>query len=167
MELLIVMVILGLLIALATGNFASSIKKGRDSRRKGDLKHIATALESYYSDKGKYPTGNSNGEIVGCRVNDAQVCPWGSDMTDKNGTLYMVLLPKDPTSSRQYYYSSVTGASYQLYARLENTLDADVPQSGSTSQAYSSTNCSGSILCNYGVSSTNTTPVAGRTLVDQ
>lgn len=157
MELLIVMVLLGILIAVVSGNFATSAKKGRDSRRKADLKNIATALEAYYSDKGLYPTSTVNGEIVGCGTNDSQVCAWGGEFKDKNGTLYMVLIPQDPASNLRYYYVSATGGSYQLYAKLENTLDQGV---GVNQEGYVGTNCgmSSSVSCTYGIASSNTTP---------
>lgn len=153
MELLIVMVILSILVAIATGTYTTSSKRGRDNRRKNDLRNIATALESYYSDKGTYPTNNANGEMVGCGTVDGQVCSWGGQFKDQNNTLYMVLIPSDPISSQKYYYVS-TGTSYILYARLENTKDAG---NGVKQEGYASTNCSNgvAVLCTYGLASTN------------
>lgn len=154
MELLIVMVILSILVAIATGTYATSTKRGRDNRRKNDLRHVATALESYYNDKGAYPTNNSNGEMVGCGTGDNQVCPWGGEFKDQNSTLYMILIPSEPKSGQRYYYTS-TETSYKLYARLENTKDAGI---GVKQEGYPSTNCStsGIVLCTYGVASTDT-----------
>lgn len=153
-ELMVVMVILSILAVIVTGTFASSSRRGRDTRRKNDLRAISGALEAYYNDKGKYPTGVS-GVMYGC--GDAQVCTFGSSVfKDSNNTLYMTLLPTDP-SIYTYYYVSASGASYQLYAKIENTLDmgTGVKQSG-----YSGTNCgnSGTVMCTYGISSSNTTP---------
>jgi type II secretion system protein G len=154
-ELLVVMVLLSILVAVATGGYASSSRRGRDNRRKNDLRNIATALEAYYSDKGVYPTSNSNGQIVGCEDLDLQVCEWGGEFVDQHGTLYMVLMPKDPGNTRYFYVSGTT--NYKLYAKLENTLDEGngVAQSG-----YSGTNCanSGTVECTYGISSSNTSP---------
>ena len=41
-ELLIVIMILGVLAALITGNFFTSLKKGRDAKRKADLRASST-----------------------------------------------------------------------------------------------------------------------------
>ena len=158
MELLIVMVILSILVAIATGTFATSSKRGRDNKRKSDLRNVATALEAYYADKGAYPTG-VGGVMMGCGVGDTSECAWGDSTNgfkDQYGTLYMVLIPSDPIDTQTYYYVS-GGTSYQLYAKLENIRDAGdgVNQSG-----YTGTNCSenGIVLCTYGIASSNTTP---------
>lgn len=154
-ELLVVMAILSILAVIVTGTFTSSMRRGRDSRRKDDLRSISSALETYFNDKGAYPTG-VNGVMTGCDALDAQPCNWGGQFKDNKGTLYMVLIPKDPLETQKYYYVS-GGASYKLYAKLENTLD----QGDGVSQAgYSGTSCNfgSTILCTYGIASTNTTP---------
>lgn len=161
MELMIVMVILAILVTVAVGNYASSSRRGRDSRRKNDLQNLATALEAYYNDKGEYPSG-VNGSMVGCGALDAQPCPWGGEFEDQYGTLYMVLIPSDPSSTQTYYYAS-NGLSYMLYAKLENTRDAGngVDQDGFTDKFTSGpTDCSteSSVLCTYGIASANSTP---------
>lgn len=158
-ELLIVMVILSILAVIVTGTFASSSRRGRDSRRKDDLRAVASALEAYYSDKGHYPTGNASGQMVGCcgvrGCGDVQVCAWGGQFQDTNLTLYMVMIPQDPVSFKYFYVSN--GTSYQLYAKLENTLDEG---NGVKQTGYAGTNCglNGTVLCTYGVASSNTTP---------
>jgi len=55
-ELLVVIIVLGVLAALISGNFFTSLKKGRDAKRKADLEQIQRALEMYYEDKKAYPT---------------------------------------------------------------------------------------------------------------
>ncbi len=159
-ELLIVMVILSILAVIVTGTFASSTRRGRDTRRKNDLRAVASALEGYYNDKGYYPT-SVNGVMHGCSTNDSLDCSWGGKFDDKNGTLYMVLIPKDPIETQKYYYAvaSYRGGlpdSYRLYAHLENTLDAG---DGVLQNGYAGTNCgaSGTLLCTYAISSSNTT----------
>ena len=158
MELLIVMVILSILVAIATGTYATSSKRGRDNRRKNDLRSVATALEAYFSDKGRYPTG-VNGVMMGCGAGDTGACGWGDSggFTDQYGTLYMVLVPSDPIDSQTYYYVSTTGANYKLYAKLENAYDAG---DGVDQNGYANTDCStdSNIECNYGIASANTTP---------
>lgn len=165
-ELIVVMAILAILIVLGIGSFSSSQQKGRDSRRKADLRSIATALELFFNDKRQYPNASPTGQISGCYPDDQTACPWGNIFQDKNNTVYMALLPIDPFSTSTYFYTVGGGnMSYQLYGRLENQQDPSVPQSGGVPQAYSGLFC-GARLCNYGVSSTNTTPGTGQTLVN-
>lgn len=159
-ELLIVMVLLSILVAIATGSYASSSKRGRDNRRKNDLRNLSTALEAYFNDKGRYPASNANGEMVGCCATngcgDTQVCSWGGQFKDTNGTLYMVLIPSDPSSGQKYYYVGGT-TIYKLYTHLENTRDEGT---GVNQTGYTGTNCinGGNALCTYGIASSNTTP---------
>jgi len=154
-ELLVVMAILSVLTVIVTGTFTSSMRRGRDSRRKDDLRSVSNALETYYNDKGVYPTG-VGGVMVGCGALDAEYCSWGGEFEDQYGTLYMVLIPEDPLETQRYYYVS-GGTNYKLYAKMENTLDEG---NGVDQAGYSGTNCgvSGTVLCTYGLSSTDTTP---------
>ncbi len=157
---MVVMVIMGILVAIGTGSYVSATRRGRDNHRKDDLHSIATALESYFSDKGHYPSNNGSGQMVGCCANtgcgDTEVCNWGGKMQDTNGTIYMVLVPDEPISSQKYYYVGA-GNTYKLYARLENTQDEG---KGVKLDGYSATSCggTGAGLCTYGISSLNTTP---------
>lgn len=169
MELLIVIVLLGFLIAIATGSFRSSQIKARDARRKSDLRQITLALETYFNDKGRYPADSANGEIMGCGAGDAQLCPWNGQFSDSQATIYMVTLPKDPKQGMRYFYDVSGTASYQLYARLENTEDYDAVKSGGNPGKYSNVFCDDSLLimCNYGTASTNTSPDTGRTIVPE
>ncbi len=161
-EILIVIVIVGILATIGFGSFQSSQLKSRDASRKSDLKQIGSALETYYNDHGQYPT-DSGGAINGC--NGAQPCTWGEPFVDDKGTVYMIKLPFDPQESRNYYYSSSDGSSYQIYAGLENDLDRDIPEVGGEPAEYDSVLCGAEKVCNYGIASPNTTPEQGRTLV--
>ena len=168
MELLVVMVLLGILVTLGLSSFRGSQAKSRDSRRKSELRQMALALETYFNDKGKYPNDDGTGRIMGCAPDDVSLCDWNTEFKDKNGTIYMVTLPADP-GGLSYYYDvlGATNGSYQLYARLENTLDSDVTKDvNGNPQAYTGLSC-GAKLCNYGIASTNTTAGAGRTLVSE
>ncbi len=161
-ELMIVMIILGILAAITFTSFQNSQKKGRDGRRKNDLRQVSLALEAYYNDYGKYPSGDtSTGKIKGCGDPSAPVvCDWGSILkfTLPSGTnypTYMVKLPKEPKGDWKYYYKSSGSNSYQLYARLENTDD---PEYVSAGFGTTPPECSSGLLCTYGISSSNTTP---------
>lgn len=157
MEILVVIALLGILITVGLGSFKSSQQKSRDTRRKSDLRAISIALEAYYSDKGQYPNDALDGKIMGCGTNDQSECPWEGEFSDKNGTIYMVKLPGDPSGGRNYFYDvGPQNKSYQLYARLENKLDIDLQKDPSNNPyVYSGTTCGTSLACNYGVASAN------------
>jgi len=139
LELLIAIVILGVLAALISGNFITSLKKGRDAKRKADLSNIQKALEMYYEDKKSYPDS-----II-----------FGSSLSDPDsGKIYIQIIPKDPISTNTYVYQS-NNTSYQLYSCIENNLDQGP---GVKQDGYTGTNCGGCGLCKYGVSSSNTSP---------
>jgi len=161
-ELLVVMVIMGILASIGLGSFQSSQVKARDVKRKSELNQITKALEVYYNDHHTYPLGSGDGRIMGCA--NATVCTWGESWQDENDTLYMITLPTDPKGTNQYQYFSTDGRSYQIYTRLENTLDVDISKDGDNNpQVFLGMDC-GAAECNYGVSSTNTSPAEGRTL---
>ena len=159
MELLLVIALLGLLIIAGLGSFVSSLQKGRDTKRKNDLRQIAVALETYYNDFGHYPLSDSNGDIMGCGAAGVLSCTWGSDWNNTvTGTIYMTALPTDPTPSQTYFYvSDFKGTYFQLYARLENTHDSGTGIN--QSPGFVGTVCIGTkTVCTYGIASPNATP---------
>jgi type II secretion system protein G len=146
-ELMIIIVIMGVLAALISGNFITSLKKGRDARRKADLEEIQRALEMYYEDNRAYPL--TAGLVFGnALTNQAE-----------NKT-YMVKVPKDP-SGRSYQYISADGTSYKLFACLENNLQI-LPYVSSGHTFTCSSTCKdqadATVTCVWGVSSSNTAP---------
>jgi general secretion pathway protein G len=167
-ELLVVISIIGILANIGLNTFTSAQKKSRDTKRKAHLKQLKDSLESYYNDKEEYPNHDSDGNILGCGVDAEELCVWGetpfSNTTTNN--VYMIQMPADPSLGFHYYYQSITvygkRAKFQLYARLENTKDIDIPKDGDNPQNYG-ISC-GTFNCNYGISSTNTSPSEGRTL---
>jgi type II secretion system protein G len=148
-ELMIVISILGVLAALISGNFITSLKKGRDARRKADLEQIQRALEMFYEDKKSYPssftiTSSSNYSL--CESGFVSSC-------QPSEKIYMQKVPSDPVRGNNYVYNS-NGQSYQIYSCLENRLDQGpgVKQSGYT------ISCGSCGSCKYGISSANSTP---------
>jgi len=146
-ELLVVIIILGFLSALITGNFFTSLKKGRDAKRKADLEQITRALEMYYEDKKAYPDSLT----------------FGSSLPDPDSTkVYMQKLPDDPTSGKTYEYN-LTSGSYRLYACLENSQQIlpydSLTQGPSMTCSVSCKNKSeSSISCIWAVSSSDISP---------
>ncbi len=49
LELLVVISIIGILIAMGTVAFSTAQKRGRDSKRRGDVKAMQAAFEQYYA----------------------------------------------------------------------------------------------------------------------
>jgi len=60
-ELLIVVAIIAILAAIAIPNFLESQVRSKVSRAKADMRSIATALESYFTDANHYPNHSENG----------------------------------------------------------------------------------------------------------
>ena len=151
-ELLIVIIILGVLAALITGNFFTSLKKGRDTKRKADLEQITRALELYYEDKKAYPT--TSDLTFGGKLCETSSCPG----TDK---VYMQKIPNDPISGKSYEYLSADGTNYKLFACLENNLQKlTYISSGSTLSCGNCRNSddSADVNCIWGISSSNIEP---------
>lgn len=145
MELLIAIAILGIMATVSMGGYFSSLKKGRDAKRKAALEQVQRALEMYYNDHGRYPEADE--------IN----LKWGEQFTDGT-TIYMQKLPKDPKSDYTYQYITdvspeTPGSYFKLYACLENDQDPQIitPSEGGT-------DCGCPSGCNYGISSPNTEP---------
>lgn len=157
-ELLVVMAILGILITVIAGGFRSAQARGRDAQRKSDLKQIAQSMELFFSDYGRYPD-DLGGRVLGCPylAGGGSPCTWGENEFTDQKTIYFKILPKDPTSSQDYYYRIVPGSNsqkYQLFARLENTQDEDC-LGGNCSTPPVVYSC-GAKTCNFAVTSANT-----------
>jgi len=150
---MIVIVILGMLAALISGNFFTSLEKGRDARRKGDLEQVKRALEMYYEDKREYPLASEFSALT--------------PLKDPDSTkIYMQKIPADPKSGASYGYEvDVDRAYFRLYACLENDLQilpytaADLEKTidfGCITQCKDQTDADAD--CIWATSSTNTNP---------
>ena len=162
-ELLVVMAILGVLVTLVAGGFRTAQMRGRDSKRKSDLREIANALEVFYSDHGEYPNANG-GQVQACQYDLAMGsgdCAWGiSEFTD-GATIYFKTLPADPVSTHSYLYrvqeipDNANNQKYQLFAKLENPEDQNC-LGGDCANSPVAHSC-GAFTCNFAVTSSNTT----------
>jgi len=141
LELIIVMAIMAIIASVLYSNFAGSLAKGRDSRRKQDLEGAAKALELFYGDFRSYPNPTLN------------ILPtWGAPFANPTNTavIYMQQMPVDPAyPDKTYCYISENGSNYKLYANLENLNDPKV---------FTTPVQCGTVYYNYGISSQNTTP---------
>lgn len=123
-ELLVVIVIIGILVALALPQLFAAQARGRDTERKNDLKNIKTQLETFFNDKGYYPTASTSGsEATPTPVTDVNITSVIADplkgelsLTDDD-----LVGPRDDP----YDYTS-DGNTYTITATLENKSDASI-----------------------------------------
>jgi len=139
-ELLVVISIIAILIAAVSASFTNAQAKGRDGKRKSDLKSVQQALEVYLQTNGKYPD-STIGKIT-CNTEDETGIPidsstkeWGQSFScnSTSGPItYAQQLPKDPAyqadANKGYYYYKIPSSnfSYVLSSALENTNDPDL-----------------------------------------
>lgn len=143
-ELLVVMAIIAVLTTISVVNFRNIQIKARDGQRKSDLGQLQRALELYLNDYGSYPLA-SDGQVNSFSWKTPDTA--GAEFTDGK-TVYMKELVGDPKADPNYCYISA-GASYQIYAKLENENDPE------KSGPYT---CAGVGTYNFGVTSSNTKP---------
>jgi general secretion pathway protein G len=141
-ELLVVIAIIGLLSTLAVVALNSARQRSRDAKRVADIRQIQTALELGFSEVGAYPVvASSAKETLGgtdaiklCATSaTAQAFLDSGGACGGSGTVYMGLVPKNPTPSGQNYeyWSNAGGSNYVIQFSLE----------GVTGQLGSGVNC--------------------------
>ena len=102
-EILVVMVILGVLGAIAVPKFFGQIDKAYVTKIQQDIKTIGGALDIYRLNKGDYPTGDEGlGVLVGDYISKLPVDPWGVAYIYLNpgshGEIDIYTLGKDKTN---------------------------------------------------------------------
>lgn len=120
LEILVVISIIGILVALGTAAFSTTQKKGRDARRKSDIKALQNGFEQFHAKTNAYP-------ISAVEANDSTIFPAG--------------LPEDPKNSGENVYTLNFGAdAFCVCALLE----------GSTGNASELPDAGDETTCNYG-----------------
>lgn len=119
MELLIVIAIIGILVSVSVVSYSSAQKKGRDSRRHGDLKTLQNAWEQFYADNNaNYPSSCAFSLIPTPGVMSGTYLPAGFPSDPKSGAV--------PTP-----YPGVCSASaYCFCASLEGETNSNADCSG-------------------------------------
>ncbi len=106
-ELLVVIVIIGILVALTLPNLFAAQARGRDTDRKNELKNLQQMLESHFNDNDEYPAA----------LADLDPAPSAEETTG-------------PRSDAYTYAAAADQQSYTLTADLENDDDKDADASG-------------------------------------
>lgn len=105
LELLVTISIIGILVGVGSVSFANAQKKGRDSRRRGDMVAIQKSLEEYYALASEYPDSVTS----------------GTSITYLTTNTLMNMVPDDPKPGYAYVYAvSEDNSSYCLCATVEN-----------------------------------------------
>lgn len=138
-EIIIVIVVIGILATVGIVSYGGMQARARDTERKADIDSMATALETYYEQSGRYPdhttmAGLTGGSFLsqrgdGLRLPPAALTAPGDTAIDSNYYSY-TLAPV--TSSSKYGYRAflTTGNTqctvstdvctrYELYYMLE------------------------------------------------
>lgn len=98
-ELMVVVIILGILAAVAIPRFTGRTEQAKKNAAYADLKAISSALELYYFDEDAYPEDNGSGELPDVLVGEG----------------YLQSIPKDPWEN-EYKYSRTAEDAYDLYS---------------------------------------------------
>lgn len=106
-ELLIVMIILGLLAALAGPQLFSKIGGAKSKSAKTQISLLGTALDAYRLDTGKYPTSDQGLEAL--RENPNDIFGW-------DGPYMAKPIPVDPWGNEYLYVSPGENGDYDLYS---------------------------------------------------
>ncbi len=127
-ELLVVISIIAILISSAVVSSTVAQTKGRDGKRKADLKGIQQALEQYYQTNGHYPATSGGQILCNTATDTTTIATWGGTFIC-GGITYMKPVPKDPafdpSTNKDYYYDSTGADTYKLSATVENKNDQE------------------------------------------
>lgn len=132
-ELLVVISILGVLATIGITSLTGSMSRGRDTRRKEELRQLKSALRLYYADYTKYPADVGGTSILGCGAGGTSACPCSANAAFAAGgggcsTLYQKQFSQE-FGTREFYYQISSGDDFLLKANLENTSDPELSRS--------------------------------------
>lgn len=123
-ELLVVISIIGVLAGILLPNLLGIRERARDSRVKGDLHQLKSALRLFYNDFQEYPANNASNQILGCGPYTSPVdtaCTSDLATSGASGLTYMKELP-----SNMLYTQTDSGDSFNAYVILENASDSEI-----------------------------------------
>lgn len=121
-ELLVVITIMAVLAGGVLYSTENAREKGKDARRKSDLKAVSTALVSYHVDHGNYPPSDANNHVLDYS-SDENLPNWIPDIEP-----YIKKLPKDPLQATINRFQTIG----KLFKSEPKKVDAEVAASQST-----------------------------------
>jgi prepilin-type N-terminal cleavage/methylation domain-containing protein len=142
-ELLTVMAIIVILVSISLIGLTGAKESARDAQRKSALEAIKSGIELYRSDCNNYPisTGGDFYTTFGSSLTGTDGgC--SSSTSTSNNNVYISDNPRDPISTRNYYYYSPTGTTYIICAGLETGTTADTVCTGINANCGACVNCS-------------------------
>ena len=107
-ELLVVVIIIGILAAIAIPVFLRQREKGWDAAAKADLKNMATAEETYLTDNDVYTANVADLESAGFKKSTGDVTAWTAKTIGAT-TSAGYCLSATSRSTKVFYYSSDSG----------------------------------------------------------
>lgn len=121
-ELLIVIVVIAILAAISIVAYNGVQQRARDSQRVQDMQTITKALELYYIDNGRFPTGGGSTNINTwwTTSSDASWQNLASALVPK----YISALPKDPNQSTDDAMSGDFSYDYYGFNSVANVCGA-------------------------------------------
>jgi general secretion pathway protein G len=115
-ELMIVLFILGLLAALVAPRLMGRVGKAKQKTAQAQIQLIATALDLFHLDVGRYPTDDEG--LKSLREKQENLPSWGGPYLDKS-------VPNDPWARPYVYKFPGQHGPYDLYS-----LGADAAEGG-------------------------------------
>jgi general secretion pathway protein G len=106
-ELMIVLFILGLLAALVAPRLMGRVGKAKQKTAQAQIQLLATALDLFHLDVGRYPTGEEGLRALRDKVDNLPA--WGGPYLDKG-------VPNDPWGRPYIYKSPGEHGPYDLYS---------------------------------------------------
>jgi general secretion pathway protein G len=106
-ELMIVLFILGLLTALVAPRLMGRVGKAKQKTAQTQIHMLATALELFYLDSGRYPTKEEGLKALSQKPDN--MSSWGGPYLDKE-------VPKDPWGRPYVYQCPGTHGEFDLYS---------------------------------------------------
>lgn len=148
-ELLVAIAIMAVIMAVTLPNYIGARERARDTKLKGELNQLKSALRMYYNDYQGYPSIGISGSwpFNGCGPNGTTLCNtisyvctnfWFAAGGSGCGTVYMKK-PPTITTGGFHYYRPDSDKFVLCVDYLENRADPDALASRTQCEGYGGT----------------------------